>query len=253
VQQTTFPSALRAELARDGSRPAVTFYDDATGERVELSLVTYANWVAKTAGLLQDELGLDRGARILVDLPCHWLATVWLGAAWSVGAVVVTGAAPDEGFIECVACGPGSVPHHRTHGEPVLAMSLLPMAARFRDPLPAGVTDFGEVVWGQPDAFVPIDPPEASDAAWERDGTAVGQEELLDRARTGRWSDAGTRLMTDTAPTSADGPEALLGPLLAGGGTVWVRNADPARWQTRAEQERVTCSYPGRAPQPPRS
>ena len=38
------------------ARPLVTFYDDATGERVELSVATYANWVAKTAGLAQDEL-----------------------------------------------------------------------------------------------------------------------------------------------------------------------------------------------------
>ena len=40
---------LRSALAADPGRPLVTFYDDATGERVELSVATFANWVAKTA------------------------------------------------------------------------------------------------------------------------------------------------------------------------------------------------------------
>ncbi|PBC79521.1 uncharacterized protein (TIGR03089 family) [Streptomyces sp. TLI_235] len=40
----------------DPSRPLITFYDDSTGERVELSAKTFDNWVAKTANLLQDEL-----------------------------------------------------------------------------------------------------------------------------------------------------------------------------------------------------
>ena len=58
---TTFPSALAALLRSDPSRPLVTFYDDATGERIELSVTTYANWVAKTAGLAADELDAERG------------------------------------------------------------------------------------------------------------------------------------------------------------------------------------------------
>ena len=53
---TTFPRLLDAALRSDPARPLVTFYDDATGERIELSVTTYANWVAKTASLLQDEL-----------------------------------------------------------------------------------------------------------------------------------------------------------------------------------------------------
>ena len=78
--------ALEHQLRLDGSRPLVTFYDDATGERVELSVVTYANWVAKTAGLLEDELMIERGCTALLDLPTHWLGPVWLGALWSLGA-----------------------------------------------------------------------------------------------------------------------------------------------------------------------
>ena len=35
---------------------------DATGERVELSVATYANWVSKTANMLQDGLAAEPGA-----------------------------------------------------------------------------------------------------------------------------------------------------------------------------------------------
>ena len=34
------------------TQPLVTFYDDATGERTELSGITVGNWVAKTGNLL---------------------------------------------------------------------------------------------------------------------------------------------------------------------------------------------------------
>ena len=77
------PPCLAELLRADAGRPLVTFYDDATGERVELSVATYANWVAKTASLLVEELDLTRGDRIRLDLPTHWLGPVFLGAAWT--------------------------------------------------------------------------------------------------------------------------------------------------------------------------
>ncbi|MFN4091190.1 MAG: TIGR03089 family protein, partial [Alphaproteobacteria bacterium] len=53
---TTFAATLADRLAHDPGQPLITFYDEATGERVELSVTTYANWVAKTASLLVEEL-----------------------------------------------------------------------------------------------------------------------------------------------------------------------------------------------------
>ena len=38
---STFPALLSELLRADAGRPLVTFYDDATGERVELSVATY--------------------------------------------------------------------------------------------------------------------------------------------------------------------------------------------------------------------
>ena len=61
---TTFEQVLVSRLRMDPGRPLVTFYDDDTGERTELSVTTYANWVAKTAGVLTDDLGLDTGDRV---------------------------------------------------------------------------------------------------------------------------------------------------------------------------------------------
>ena len=70
-------------------RPFVTYYDIETGERTELSGTTTANWVAKTANLLVDELDAEPGIRVQIALPMHWLRTVWVLAAWAVGGTVV--------------------------------------------------------------------------------------------------------------------------------------------------------------------
>ncbi|HZB48967.1 MAG TPA: TIGR03089 family protein, partial [Mycobacteriales bacterium] len=62
---------LAAALAGDRAGPLLTFYDDATGERTELSTTTVANWVAKTANLLRDDVGAAPGDRVAVLLPAH--------------------------------------------------------------------------------------------------------------------------------------------------------------------------------------
>ncbi len=85
---------LSSALAADPGRPLVTFYDDATGERVELSVATFANWVAKTANLLQDELSVEPGDRVTLLLPAHWQTAVWLLACASVGVVADVGGDP---------------------------------------------------------------------------------------------------------------------------------------------------------------
>lgn len=238
----TFPDALRDRVAGAAGQPLVTFYDDATGERVELSAATYANWVAKTAALLQDELDVAAGDRVLVDLPPHWLGTVWLGAAWSVGAVVATtGAGARQPA--AVVCGPGGWDDHAAAvaaGTPVVALSLRPMGARFEAPPPAGVVDYGAVVWGQPDDFWPADPVGPDAVAWADGEAELSQGTLLARAATGPFREPGTRLLTEAAPASLTGCEALLGPMLAGGGTVWVRHPRPDQWSRHAETERTT-------------
>src|SRR3954470_23814397 len=82
---------------RDPARPLLTHYDDATGERVELSATTLDNWVAKTANLLQEEFDAGPGTTVAVALPVHWQTAAVLLGAWSCGATVLDTAAEDDG------------------------------------------------------------------------------------------------------------------------------------------------------------
>ncbi|WP_240759323.1 TIGR03089 family protein, partial [Phytoactinopolyspora endophytica] len=114
---------LRTELSRDGSRPLVTFYDDATGERIELSVTTFDNWVAKTAGLLRDDLMADAGTRVGLMLPPHWQALVWAGACWALGACVV-----DNDDADVLVTGPETLDEATgADVEEVVALSLRPL------------------------------------------------------------------------------------------------------------------------------
>ena len=85
----------RAAAPAGGRRPRpprVTVYDDTDsptrGERIELSARVLANWVAKAANLLRDDLDAGPGSVVLLDLPPHWRTLYWAFAAWSVGACV---------------------------------------------------------------------------------------------------------------------------------------------------------------------
>lgn len=234
VTPTTFPEALRAALRTDPGRPFVTFYDEATGERVELSLTTYANWVAKASSLLADEHGLERGQSLRIDLPPHWLSAVFLGAAWNVGLVVTEADDPDA-----VVCGPAGLAAWAGGRCLVLACSLLPLGVRFRDALPDGVHDVGVEVWGQPDSFIPWDPPTGEDAAtsW-----GLSQAELW-AAAAGTMAD-GSRLLSEVDPASPPGTTSVTGPLLKGGSVVLVAGAGPDRLAAIAAAERVTDRFP---------
>jgi uncharacterized protein (TIGR03089 family) len=241
VNASTFNDALDRLLQADAARPLVTFYDDATGERIELSVATFANWVSKTAGLAQDELDLDSGDLVLVDLPTHWLGAVWLGAAWTSGLVVTTDPTlADEADV--VVCGPDGVAEHaRTAGErPVVALSLRPLGGRFTDPLPDGVTDYGAVVLAQPDVYVPVEPPSAGSQAWRESAGSRTQGDLLADASASSLVSPSGRLLTDVNPCSARGLQTLLAPVLQGASTVWVANPDEDGWRRRYDAERAT-------------
>ena len=240
---TTFAHVLTDLLRTEPGRPLVTYYDHATGERVELSVTTYANWVAKTASLLVEEHDLERGQGLHVDLPTHWLGPVFLGAAWTVGLVVTS---PEEA--DAVVCGPDGLAAWagRAADLPVLACSLLPMGVRFADPLPAGVHDVGVEVWSQPDAFVAWDPPGDDDLALP----GISQGELWKAAAAGSLLTDGGRLFTEANPASPPGIATLVEPLARGGSLVLVSHADPARLDATYAAERATARFPA---QPARS
>ena len=124
---------LLAAVAADPSRPRLTWYDDATGERVELSGATLQTWVAKTTHLLDGELGVAAGSRVAVALPRHWTAAVWWLAVDAVGAslVVADPAVPVADPVDLVVVGPDLVADPGDAAE-VVAVSLRPRGARAR-------------------------------------------------------------------------------------------------------------------------
>lgn len=237
----TFATVLADRLRDDPGRPLVTFYDDATGERVELSTTTYANWVAKAGSLLVDELGLERGDDLRIDLPPHWLGLVFAGAAWSAGLVVTDAEEP-----AAVVCGPDSLERWAADAaeRTVLACSLLPMGVRFAEPPPSGVHDVGVEIWSQPDAFTPWDPPAADDPAVATGDTRATHAELWEAAAAGSLLTSGGRLLVAASPASPPGLATFTEPLAKGGSLVLVTRAGPERLAAIAADEQVTARFP---------
>ncbi|MCF6378687.1 TIGR03089 family protein [Nocardioides KLBMP 9356] len=239
----TFAEVLAAQLRQEPGRPLLTFYDHASDERVELSVTTYANWVAKAAGLLTEVADLERGMSLRVDLPPHWLSPVFLGAAWSVGLRITAHDDPDA-----VVCGPDTLDTWAPRaGEiPVLACSLRPLGVRFADPVPAGVLDVGVEIWSQPDGWAPWDPPTGDDLATDD----LTQDELFAPAKDGQseltaaagssLTDGG-RLLSVADPASPPGMATFTEPLRRGGSLVLVRNPDPDRLDGVHDAERATA------------
>jgi uncharacterized protein (TIGR03089 family) len=242
---TVLTDVLSRLLRHDPGRPLVTFYDEASGERIELSVATYANWVAKAGSLLVDELGLERGDRIGIDLPPHWLGTVFLGAAWSAGLVVVP--EPEVGSdLAAVVCGPDRVEDWagEAPGTVVLACALLPLGVRFKDPLPAGVHDVGVEIWSQPDSFVPWDPPSGDDPAVALGGAELSQDELWEAAAAGTSAGptGGDRLLSVANPVTE--PASFCEPLTQGGSLVLVARAVQQLLEAAYTAERATARFP---------
>nr|WP_218910735.1 TIGR03089 family protein [Nocardioides thalensis] len=242
---------MSARLRRDPGQPLVTFYDDVTGERVELSVTTYANWVAKASSLLVDELDLERGDTIRIDLPPHWLGTVFLGAAWTAGLVVTDADDPDA-----VVCGPDTLGDWAPRATElvVLACSLLPLGVRFAEPVPAGVHDVGVEIWSQPDAFIPWDPPGEGDPAlaWAGLDTASPSgsaysttlKEMIETAAAGTLVSDGDRLLSTANPASPPGVAAFLEPVVSHGSLVLVARAGQERLDAIYAAERATARFP---------
>jgi uncharacterized protein (TIGR03089 family) len=237
---TTFSDVLAAQLKGDAGRPLVTFYDGVTGERVELSVTTYANWVAKAASLLVEEHDLERGDTLRIDLPPHWLGPVFLGAAWLAGLTVTDDNTPDA-----VVCGPDELAAWagRAGELPVLACSLLPMGVRFSEPVPPDVHDVGIDIWSQPDSFIPWDPATDDDVAYDLGGESVTHGELWTAAAAGSLLTDGGRLLTGANPASPPGIATFAEPLARGGSLVLVVQVEQDGLDATYAAERATARF----------
>jgi uncharacterized protein (TIGR03089 family) len=225
---------LAAALTADPGHPFVTFYDETTGERIELSVATFANWVAKTANLLVDGPGLAPGDVVHLDLPRHWQQPVWAVAAWSAGLVVdVTG---EPGDAALAVCGPAGI-QAALAAPDVVALTLRPLGAPFGPgELPPGVLDYASEVAGYGDRF---------SGAYPFTGAQTGREATA-LATTWGLGQGGRLLLAAPLGPSPELLGSALVPLVRGGSVVLVRGeVTPERLDALAAVERVTASVRG--------
>jgi uncharacterized protein (TIGR03089 family) len=244
---------LALVLRRDPAVPLITSYDDATGERVELSAVTLANWVAKTANLLRDEFDVGPGRTVAVALPVHWQTAAVLLGAWSCGAAIADTATEDHGRLADVDVVLASRDRlaaledavQDAVGVELLGLSLHPLGMGMTD-YAGPARDFALEVRAQGDSFVPYEPPDPADPGLRTGaleltlgGLTQAARELADRLGL----TSGDRVLVDEQTAAEAGPVAwLLAPLAAGASLVLCRNAIDDVLPHRAATERVTAT-----------
>lgn len=225
----------------------MTFYDDATGERVELSVATFANWVAKTANLLQGDLAAQPGDRLALLLPAHWQSAVWLLACASVG--VVAGVDGDPAAADLVVSGPDSLERARACSGERVALALRPLGGRFPQP-PEGFADYAVEVPGQGDRFAPFSPVDPEEPALVVAGAELTGAEVVEKARADATdlglTGPGSRLLSGLPYDTWRGLSAgLYAPLATGGSVVLCRHLDGLDQESlakRVENERVSAT-----------
>jgi len=243
---TNLSAAVLDPLLRGGaSKPRITYYDDSTGERIELSTVTFANWAAKTGNLLRDELGAGAGSRIAVLLPAHWQTAAVVFGVWWIGAEVQIGsrgreeqnnAAENADVAMCTAPTLPAADNAVGPGGEVVALSLDPFGRPVPD-LPVGVIDYATSVRVQADQIV----------AERRPGPALAgrsAENVLASAlnSAARQAISGDDRVLSTAPWDTDTQlvDGLLAPFAVGASLVQVAHPDPQALARRRTTENIT-------------
>jgi uncharacterized protein (TIGR03089 family) len=221
--ETTIGRAFADAVRRDPAAPLLTWYDDATGDRTELSGATLDNWVSKTANLLVDGLGLGEGDTAAVLLPPHWQTAAILLGVSAAGLDADLGPAPRPVDALFTSADRAAEAAAWSAGDRYVT-GLLPLAMPLRE-VPAGFVDyvtevraFGDHFRGGPGS------PEAARAAVARAadlGVAAGDRVLIDAGK------------------HPDPVDWLLAPLVAGASIVLCAHLDPARLAARAETEKA--------------
>ena len=233
--QTLSGAILDPMLRTDPVGPRITYYDDATGERIELSAVTLANWAAKTGNLLRDEMGAGPASRVAILLPAHWQTAAVLFGVWWIGAeAVLTADAADIAL--CTVDRLDEADSVVEPGGEVAVLSLDPFGRPAPD-LPIGVTDYATAVRVHGDQI----------AAERHPGPALAGRSVEQVLADCEKSSAAKGLTAkDRVLSTASwlGPDEVIDGLLAimavGAALVQVANPDAAALPRRIETEKVT-------------
>jgi uncharacterized protein (TIGR03089 family) len=224
-------------LRTDAVGPRITYYDDATGERIELSGVTLANWAAKTGNLLRDEMGAGPGSRVAILLPAHWQTAAVLFGVWWIGAEAVLDPAGPAGQTDLALATADRLEEADGTGAGEVAVLSLDAFGRPAPDLPIGVTDYATAVRVHGDQIVAERHPGPALA-----GRSV--EQVLadcENSAAARGLTAGDRVLSSAAWAGpAELVDGLLAILAVGASLVQVANPDPGALQRRIDTEKVT-------------
>lgn len=239
TERRTVGAMFAAAAERDPTQPLLTFYDDETSERTELSGATLANWVAKTANMIVDDCALEPGQWASIGLPPHWQTAAVMLGCWTAGLAVTT--TPDPAEIAFVDV-------NRAADDPPAAdryvLGLHPLALPLPR-VPPGYLDFAAEVRAHGDHFYPTRPVTPSSPAWRHVGGADATNADLCALAAARADalgiTAGARVLID-ADAYPDPVDWLLAPLSAGASTVLCRRLDATRLGARVDAELVDHS-----------
>lgn len=127
-----------------GTSPALTLYGPSAGTaRLELSGKVVANHVAKAANLLTDDIMIDPGQDVKIDLPPHWRLLTW-----TLGALIAGGRVTPEAADVVVTTNPDA------DGDDVIVVSLGALDLSWPGDLPGGVIDGNADVLSQADTLL---------------------------------------------------------------------------------------------------
>lgn len=227
------PNPVIAELQRAvrlrGGEPLLTWYG--AGARIELSVRTFANWVDKTANLIEDldAAGCTVAGIVSRDHPGSWMSLVWPLAAWQRDCTYTL----SDGPADLVVTGPEHPA--AVEGVVTIACSLHPLGLGLRT-LPEDVLDYTGEALARPDAHWAVEV-EADGAAWTQPGRSITHGDLAAlRPSSGRS-------LVQTSDAFGTLTAAVLGPLLGGGSSVLVDEpADAERLESLCRSERAVLA-----------
>lgn len=222
-------------LADDPASPRLTVYNEADGTRMDFSAQTTENWASKVANFLREELDLDDGSAILVDLPVSWQTVMISLGALAAGVTV-------HFATDTVATADSS--DTADAAEPVVFFTTTDKASEYAnrgdvvvvttDPFGRGVEELGQQV---PEGAVDFGPTVRFYGDFY-----PGQTRPLAELIESSVEPHAERLLSTGWTDSSSFQRQVLSPLAAGGSAVVVAGmVDTERLAEIAENEKVTA------------